>query len=244
MAYPVLVLCYHAISEQWQSAMSTTPARLERHVRWLLRRGYAPTTFAEAAHGAHAGPCFAVTFDDAFASVRERAFGVLARLGVPATVFVPTRFADDGGPLRWDGLEGWAASAHEHELRSMGWADLVELRRAGWEIGSHTVTHPRLPDLEDAQLTRELTQSKRRCEQMVDAPCRSVAYPYGAADERVARAARDAGYDAGAMLGSPPRPGGGPLRVPRVGVGHRDRPLRFAVKTSPAVLALRARIGA
>ena len=239
MSDTLLVLCYHAISERWRSSMSTSPAQLDRHVRALLKRGYVPLTFTDAVRGACASPCFAVTFDDALASVGEHAFPVLSRLGVPATVFAPTRFAESGGPVRWHGLEQWLAGEHKDELRSMCWSDLAELRRAGWEIGSHTVSHARLPDVDDQRLADELALSKRRCELMLDAPCSSIAYPYGAVDARVAAAAQVAGYSAGAALGSPPRPAGSALEVPRVCLGARDRPWRFATKTSPAMLALR-----
>jgi peptidoglycan/xylan/chitin deacetylase (PgdA/CDA1 family) len=242
MSQPLVVLCYHAISEVWRSSMSATPAQLERHVGALLRRGYAPLTFTAAARGEHPGPCFAVTFDDAFASVAGLAFPLLERLGVPATVFVPTSFADDGGQPRWDGLEPWAGGEYARELRAMSWQHLAALRDAGWEIGSHTVSHPRLPELDDRRLADELTRSRRRCEQMLAVPCTSIAYPYGAVDARVSAAALVAGYRAGAALASPPAPAGNPLEVPRVGVGQRDRSWRFAVKTSATVLTLRTRL--
>jgi peptidoglycan/xylan/chitin deacetylase (PgdA/CDA1 family) len=243
MSPAALVLCYHAISDDWRCGMSASAAQLERHVRALLRRGYAPVTFSAAADGGHGGRCFAVTFDDAFASVRDHALPILQRLGVPATVFAVTEFADRGRALRWPGLEPWADGPHAHELRPMRWSDLRALQRAGWEIGSHTVTHPRLPELADDQLSDELRISRRRCEQMLDRPCRLIAYPYGAVDARVTAAAAAAGYVAGAALGPPGAATSLPMRAPRVGVAHRDRPWRFSVKTLPATLALRARVG-
>ena len=36
----------------------------------------------------------------------------------------------------------------------MSWAELRTLADAGWEIGSHTVTHPHLTQLDDATLAR------------------------------------------------------------------------------------------
>lgn len=70
-------------------------------------------------------------------------------------------------------------------------------------------------------------------------PCRSIAYPYGSADERVASAAREAGYLAGATL--PDRlDATSPLLRPRVGIYHSDGPRRFRLKVSPTIRALRA----
>ena len=223
--------------------MSVTPAQLQWQVSSLLRRGYEPVTFTAAASRSDGGACFAVTFDDAFASVQQLALPILERLAVPATVFTTTRFADEGGRLSWEGLEPYGKGEHAPELEAMRWDDLAALQRRGWEIGSHTVSHARLPALDDLRLAAELRWSRERCEQMLDAPCTAIAYPYGAVDARTTAAASDAGYSAGAALGNPPAPAGNPLEVPRVGIGHRDRPWRFTVKSAPAVLALRTRLG-
>src|SRR3954452_15915050 len=66
-----LVLCYHAISETWPAALSTTPERFEAQLDLLLRRGYRPQTFTAAIKGATRKKTFAVTFDDAYRSVLE-----------------------------------------------------------------------------------------------------------------------------------------------------------------------------
>lgn len=79
----------------------------------------------------------AVTFDDAFASVIDRALPILSALEVPATVFVPTGFMDARQPLRWPGIDHWADSEYAHELTSMAWGDLTALAEHGWEVGSH-----------------------------------------------------------------------------------------------------------
>jgi peptidoglycan/xylan/chitin deacetylase (PgdA/CDA1 family) len=46
----------------------------------------------------------AITFDDGYAGVYEHAFPVLRRMGLPATIFVVTRYADSGGAFWWDRL--------------------------------------------------------------------------------------------------------------------------------------------
>ena len=71
--------------------------------------------------------------------------------------------------------------------------------------------------------------------------CTSVAYPYGDVDARVVAAAAAAGYRAGAALPKQwPATPYDPLEHPRVGIWHRDRRPRFALKTSP--LVRRARV--
>ena len=235
-----LVLCYHGISEHWPSAVS--PARLRQHVELLLRRGYEGVTFTDAVTASRARRTFAVTFDDAYVSVLEHAYPTLAALGVPGTVFVVTAFADEGRRVDWPGMERFGVGADAGELRSLSWEQLRRLVEAGWEVGSHSHTHPRLTQLADASLERELQDSREACERELARPCLSVAYPYGDVDDRVVFAAAAAGYRAGCTLSVSTS---GPLSWPRVGVYRIDSPARFRLKVSPVtrrarrVLALR-----
>lgn len=231
-----VVLCYHAVSEDWPSKLAVRPQQLRGHVTHLLGRGYRPATFSDTVAGAG---MFAVTFDDAFATVGSLALAVLRDLGVPGTVFVPTAFPDSHGPLVWPGMEEWPGGRHAGELRCLGWDELAVLADLGWEIGSHTVTHPRLTQLDDEQLAAELSESKRTIETRLGRPCSAIAYPYGDEDERVVAAAARAGYVAAAALPSRPH-ADEPLRWPRIGAYRRDGLLRLATKTSPAVRRLRA----
>jgi peptidoglycan/xylan/chitin deacetylase (PgdA/CDA1 family) len=227
----VLVLCYHAVSPSWTAELSVTPDAFAAQMRKLVDRGWRGATFHEAVHSPPARRTLAVTFDDAFLSVLERAYPILAELGLPATVFVPTAFADRRQRLRWDGINRWSQSPDAHELECMTWDDLRVLVEAGWEIGSHTRTHPRLTRLSDDQLSAELETSREDCSTHLGAACVSLAYPYGDVDRRVAERARQIGYACGAGLSSSLAPLGA-LRWPRVGVYHGDSPQRFALKIS------------
>jgi peptidoglycan/xylan/chitin deacetylase (PgdA/CDA1 family) len=235
----VLVLCYHAVSARWKAPLSVTPAALESQLRRLLARGYRGATFAEALSKRRRSKVLAVTFDDAYRSVGDVAFPLLDRLGIPATVFVPTGFVDIDAAMRWPGIDEWIGTADEAELLPMSWQQLRRLVEAGWEIGSHTVSHPRLTALPDGDLAYELGASRETCEQRTATRCSSIAFPYGDVDRRVVQAARVAGYVHGAALPSPPhRPR--PLEWPRVGVYHDDSERRFALKASWTVRMLRA----
>ena len=151
-----------------------------------------------------------MTFDDGERSVFEHAFPVLRELGVPGTVFVVVSPVGAPGLLRWDDLEA--------------------LAEAGWEIGSHTVTHACLTELDDASLETELRGSREAIESMLGRPCRSIAYPHGATDSRVRLAAVRAGYTAGCTTRG--TMGTDPLDWPRVGVDGRDGRMLFELKTS------------
>jgi peptidoglycan/xylan/chitin deacetylase (PgdA/CDA1 family) len=225
----VLVLCYHAISPTWSAGLSVTPDAFERQITGMVRRGWTPATFTDAVCGRTSGRALVVTFDDAFASVKTYAQPVMARLGVTGTVFVPTAYVSQQIPLAWAGLDHWERSPYAAELTPLSWEDLGELAELGWEVGSHTRTHPLLTSLDDATLATELAGSREECAARMGRPVTSIAYPYGDVDDRVQTFTGDAGYSAAAALAWPNREHNC-LRFPRVGVYHKDSWPRFLVK--------------
>lgn len=76
----------------------------------------------------------------------------------------------------------------------MGAGDVAALASAGFEIGFHTRNHPWLPNLTDAELAEAMRLGRSELESTGGAPIDTIAYPHGGADERVAAAARDAGF--------------------------------------------------
>jgi peptidoglycan/xylan/chitin deacetylase (PgdA/CDA1 family) len=234
----LLVLCYHAVSPTWPAPLSVTPAGLRRQLEGLARRGYRSARFTDAVVGGHTTPTVCVTFDDAYASVLREALPVLDALGLRGTVFAPTAFIGSTEPMTWPGIDNWLSTSHRPELIPMGWDDLALLCEHGWEVGSHTCTHPRLTQLDDEKLDRELRESKRTLETRLGVECTSLAYPYGDCDDRVVEAAGRAGYRAAAAL--PTRfVAATALAWPRVGIYHADGPTTYALKTSRLVRSAR-----
>lgn len=235
----VLVLCYHAVSPSWTADLSVGPEVFERQLSLLVRRGWRGTTFTEAVLEPKASRTLAVTFDDAFASVSKLAEPILSSFGLPATVFVPTAFMSRRQPLLWDGIDHWQRTAAADELTGMDWTELAELADRGWEVGSHTRTHPHLTQLPEHALRHELETSLEECRDCLGRPCRSIAYPYGDVDTRVAEHARQAGYVAGASLSSSLARVGA-FRWPRVGIYHCDVGNRLELKLNRTVRRWRA----
>jgi peptidoglycan/xylan/chitin deacetylase (PgdA/CDA1 family) len=227
----VLILCYHAVSEDWDATLSITPQAFERQIELLAKKGYRGVTFAEAVEHRDRDRVMAVTFDDGYQSVGEIARPILDRFGIPATVFVPTRFVGRDQAMAWPGIDYWIGTPHEHELCPMSWQTLRSLAEVGWEIGSHSVSHASLPTLPDRELGQELVVSREECAHMTETDCRSLAVPYGDCDPRVVAAAREAGYSAVATipwrLGSPDR-----FVWPRVGIYPSDGERAFRIKVS------------
>ena len=234
-----LIVAYHAVSSTWRSPLAIPEAVLREQLALLHRRGYVGLTFAEAERRRRAATLPArsvvVTFDDGFKSVL-RAKPILDELGFPATVFVVTGFVDTPHPLAWPGVETPPAE-QSNELAPLGWSDLEALARDGWEIGSHTVGHRLLIDLDDREVSEELKASRQTIAERVGA-CETLAYPYGLADARVAAAARAAGYLAACSLTRAHLVDEPHLR-PRVHLSAEDGGLRLKALLSPPGLRLR-----
>jgi peptidoglycan/xylan/chitin deacetylase (PgdA/CDA1 family) len=76
-------------------------------------------------------------------------------------------------------------------------ADVRALADAGFEIGFHTLRHDRLPSLSDASLEAALSDGRNALEVAAGRRLTLIAYPHGRADQRVADAARAAGFELG-----------------------------------------------
>lgn len=120
-------------------------------------------------------PRVAITFDDGCETDLVVAAPVLRDAGFDATFYVTVEHLGRRGFLS------------ERQLREL--ADL------GFEIGSHAMTHRYLHDLTAAEIRSELVGSKRRLEDITGRPVAHFSCPGGRWDARVAREARDAGYD-------------------------------------------------
>jgi peptidoglycan/xylan/chitin deacetylase (PgdA/CDA1 family) len=222
-----LVLCYHAISDEWVHRLSIRPEVFERQLRSLLRRRFRPATAEAVANGR--GRLLHVTFDDAYRSI-DRAVAIAASLSIPVTVFAASAYAESGRPLDVPELAEDARTQAEH-LATMDWSALRELAERGVEIGSHTVSHAHLPGLSDSELDRELRDARVRIEDELGRPCRFLAYPYGEHDARVQAAVAAAGYEAAFALG-PRSAHANRFALPRVDLYPRDTMLRATLKTS------------
>lgn len=236
-----LSLCYHAVSETLDCPLAVTTAQLRGHMRAIADAGYTVVTDHELDRRRRAGEdcsrTAAISFDDGYVSTLA-ARDVLAEFGFVGTVYVLPDLVGSGRPLRWRGIETYADGPHGGELIPMDWEQVVELKASGWEIGSHTLTHPDLTSLADDALAEELRTSRAR---LVDrlGECDSIAYPYGLAGPREAAAARSAGYATGVTL-----PGwirhDEPLLRPRLGIYRGDGPRRYRVKISRPLTAARS----
>jgi peptidoglycan/xylan/chitin deacetylase (PgdA/CDA1 family) len=227
-------LCYHSIADDGPPWSSVPVGRFDRQIAQLAQRGYTAGGQHDLAQlvAGHVPerPLAFLTFDDGFADNATVVTSLLAERGWRGLVFLLPPVVDAGGALDWPEVRARQA-AFPRVMRSLDWGQVAAMRDAGMEFGSHTNTHPRLPALADDELRQELLDSRRRIAERVGR-CDSLAYPFGAWDERVASAAADAGYRFAFTLPAGAQRTAGPLSIPRIAVDHRDDERRFALKLS------------
>lgn len=177
----LVILYYHGVPVEFQDRFAWQLDAISRYGDVVPAQFTNPLATRRSA--------VAITFDDAFVSVGEIAVPELARRHMHATIFVPSAVL--GELAEWEMAEKALSQQEEvmsaAQLRVLD-ADLVAL-------GSHTATHARLTEIDDRQLRSELEDSKRQLEQVFDRPVTTLSFPFGAHDDRVVKACRDAGYE-------------------------------------------------
>jgi peptidoglycan/xylan/chitin deacetylase (PgdA/CDA1 family) len=160
--------------------------RLRRHL--LTFRGLGPFVSWDEALAILAGgrelttPHFCLSFDDGDRSWLDVVVPMLDSLGIPATFFVATDLIgnDSAGSGR------------------LTWRDCREMLAAGTRFGSHTRSHRRLLDLDDAVAVQEIRDSKAEIEDQLGVAVHDFAAPYGWPDRdytpRHVEMAGEAGY--------------------------------------------------
>lgn len=185
------MLMYHSIVDgtripEWPWAVSLS--RFREQLDFLEQQGWKTITMADLVLSPNAitEKTVVITFDDGYV---DNLFAVdelnkremcASWFIVSNTVGIKPSWPDDGRP------EG--RLLNERELRTM--------QSRGMEVGSHTMNHARLPELNDSVLFNELTGSKNKLEDILGCSVTSFAYPYGVFDERCATAVCDCGYSA------------------------------------------------
>jgi peptidoglycan/xylan/chitin deacetylase (PgdA/CDA1 family) len=188
------ILMYHAVGRPDEPATRfVIPARrFGRQLGWLKRTRRPVLSLTELACYRQAGQlpppgAVVITLDDGFADNGHLAAPQLRRFHFPATLFAVSDRV--GRAADWDGAGELAGRP------LMDWPSLAELTREGIEIGAHSRTHPRLPELEPTNATEEIVGSRDELSRRLDVPVRSFCYPYGRKTSEVVESVAEAGFD-------------------------------------------------
>jgi len=258
------ILCYHRVADDdWPDTLMRD--RFVAHLTYLRRR-YRLVDVGTVVDCLRAGrplprDTIALTFDDGHRDL----LGILPDLqshGAPAAFFVLTSGLPESGTSFFDRIRGTPFEASRDALAAlpeqariaklgttppaegapllMSAADLRLLREGGFEVGSHTRSHPLLPALPSGAVADEIAGSRQDLETAVGSPVRFFAYPWGKHDGPNREAVRSAGYAAAFATGDRSvDERSDVLAIPRVHIGGNASVARLAAEASGLVELLR-----
>jgi peptidoglycan/xylan/chitin deacetylase (PgdA/CDA1 family) len=122
-----------------------------------------------------------ITFDDGNVNIYQNAFPIMREMGFVGTFYIVANRLESKYYVNVEQLQ--------------------EMADAGWEIGSHAMSHPDLT-LDYSIIRYEVLQSRLNLEEATGKPVNTFAYPYGKTDEFVTTKVSEYGYTAGMGLGS------------------------------------------
>lgn len=173
------ILMYHHIQDVSKNAntaeknLSLSPAKFEEEVKFLSDSGYKTATLAELFNDLPEKRVV-LTFDDGYKDLITNAFPILKEYGFRGVVFIIVNNVGNPGYADWD--------------------DLKKLRDQGWEIGSHSLTHPDLKIASDETAKKQIVESKKILEDKLDITIEFFCYPSGKYNQKTIDLLEAAGY--------------------------------------------------
>jgi peptidoglycan/xylan/chitin deacetylase (PgdA/CDA1 family) len=174
----MVVLLFHRVTDEIPEDGLTVGTAHFRRICAMLRRSFRVVPLAEICRQCRSGKplpprTVAITFDDCY---RDNLFAarILAEYGLPACFFVPALLVGTDHVFEWD--------RHLKRLTNLTWDEVREIAELGFDIGSHTLTHPNLAAIPREHARREIVDSRKLIEDHIGRPVRWFAYPFGARD--------------------------------------------------------------
>jgi len=175
---PVPILVYHALGNppptEPYPGLYVPFAEFRAEMRWLHDQGYQAVTLDEVMNAWYHGGTLpakpiVITFDNGYPEQATFAPSVLSPYG-------------------------WPAVLNEITANHLTDARLRSLLVIGWEIDSHSVSHPDLTTASPAELHYQVFASRRFLQQTFGIPVNSFCYPSNRYNAAVIAAVRAAGY--------------------------------------------------
>ena len=183
----VPIILYHWIAvSPINSQYYVRPDKFDEEMKLLHDWGYTTITaellIKAITEGADLPPRpILITFDDGHLNNYTTAFPIMYKYGFTGTLYIIANYIGTDQYMNADQIKDMAA--------------------AGWEVGSHTISHLDLTALEPDRQRREVVDSRTLLESKLGVPVRTIAYPFGISNPGVIDYAHFAGYIGGMSLG-------------------------------------------
>jgi peptidoglycan/xylan/chitin deacetylase (PgdA/CDA1 family) len=232
------VLLYHRFSEGSADGPGCIDAAaFDRQLASLSFMRWRPLSlddYIRCGASSHPNRRFLLTIDDGYLSVLEIGAPILSARNVPAVVFVPPGCLGCNPP--------WLDAPSERLLNEQ---EVHELKAMGFDFGVHGMDHCLLNGLTDAELRRQIWDSREALADIIGERPRVFAYPGGQYDDRVSAAVARSGYEVAFAVS---RASPGRLGVPRLEITGSERTLLIHLKLKswyprlPSVLSRHPRL--
>lgn len=222
----VVILCYHSISNDWRFGVSLEA--FTKQIEYLSQQ-YDFVSLSElqdvlAGKKQLRGQSAVITFDDGYSDILQ-IMPLLKKYSIRPTVFLL------GDPAAADRVEMDTAKA----LLTV--PQIQSLKKAKWELGSHSMTHPDFESLKGKNIQKEIIESKAKLAGELGSEIKYFAYPKGRYSSVIMKAVEQAGYVLGmSMDDALISPAINRLIVPRIGVDATHSFAEFkAIMTDAAI---------
>ena len=179
----VPILLYHRIDvSPIGSRYYVTPEKFDEQMKLLHDWEYTTITtqmLAEAITNGYPLPPrpIIITFDDGHLDNYTAAYPIMEKYGFTGVLYIVSSYIGADQYMNAD--------------------QIIEMHNAGWEIGSHSVTHRDLNSLDPESQRYEIVESREQLQNKLGVPVMTFAYPFGANSGGVVDYVHFAGYIAG-----------------------------------------------
>ena len=224
----IRILMYHRVARlDAYDQLTVVPERFERQMALLaseFRLLSLPQAVTELVQGGPQRAGVVVTFDDGYRDNLEFALPILKKYGVPATIFVTSRFCDQH--------QRHPRYSEEPGRLHLNWEEVKCIARMpGMSIGSHTLTHPYLSRVDSQTAEAEIAESRATIGAGLGADVEFFCYPSGDFTARERAMVQRAGYRAAVSVGPGSNHRGTDLfALRRTEVTDRDEPEDLKLK--------------
>lgn len=190
-----IILMYHNIAvppfNAKMKGLYVLPSMFRLQMRLLKMTGFKVVTILELLEGLNSNKrLVALTFDDGYYDFYKNALPILKEFDCPATVFVVPSLI--GKTNEWD------TKRYGGAIESLMTVEQIkEAQRQGIIIGSHSYSHADLTSIDKISLKKEIVQSKKSIEDIIDKEVDSFCYPFGGCNDEAKAMVKIAGYKFG-----------------------------------------------
>jgi len=163
--FRIIVLAYHRVTDDVENpAMEVSLKNFNRQIKYL-KKHYRIATLNTVLNilrdnGEAREDCVALTFDDGYVDNFFNVYLTLKKYGLPATFFLVSGLIDK-------------------DKRRLTSGHIINMKKDGFDFGSHTVSHPILAEIGVDKASEEIIFSKEEIENVLTERTEFFAYPRG-----------------------------------------------------------------